>query len=280
MLATRSLTWTESFARAALFLSTLSAAVIVLGLVGPATQFGPEFFAFALVLLPVALFVGIATFLRIDEGNREDIFWIAGMNRIRHAYVRMRPAATPFLILGTTDDVPGITRSFGPLAGTYSFAHFFVTIPGMIAVIDGVLAGAIAGMATTFTGASIAALIAVGATVGVFTAFLLARVSQRGFLRLMETQKPAFPSEESSPGWARLTDTAVARFRPAACHGARLAQAPRARRLVSRVSPDPSRSGDRAGAVGDWRATRKEMARAFRIRETRARLRLSVRREG
>ena len=54
------------------------------------------------------------------------------MNRIRQAYVRMRPAAAPFLILGTTDDVPGITRSFGPLAGTYSFAHFFVTIPGMI----------------------------------------------------------------------------------------------------------------------------------------------------
>lgn len=199
LLATRSLTWTESFSRAALFLSTLSAAVIVLGLVGPATQFGPEFFAFALVLLPVALFVGVATFLRIDEGNREDIFWVAGMNRIRQGYVRMRPAAAPFLILGTTDDAPGITRSFGPLAGTYSFAHFFVTIPGMIAVIDGVLAGAIASMASTFTGASIAVLIAVGATVGVVTAFLLARVSQRGFMRLMATQKPAFPSEASGP---------------------------------------------------------------------------------
>ena len=114
LLATRSLTWTESFSRAALFLSTLSAAVIVLGLVGPATQFGPQFFAFALVLLPVALFVGLATFLRIDEGNREDIFWVAGMNRIRQGYVRMRPAAAPFLILGTTDDAPGITRSYRP----------------------------------------------------------------------------------------------------------------------------------------------------------------------
>jgi hypothetical protein len=198
LLATRSLTWTESFSRAALFLSTLSAAVIVLGLVGPATQFGSEFFAFALVILPVTLFVGVATFLRIDEGNREDIFWVGGMNRIRHAYVRMRPAAAPFLILGTTDDVPGIIRSFGALAGTYSFAHFFVTILGMVAVIDGVLAGAIAGMATTFTGASIALLIAVGAAVGVVTVFLLARVSQRGFMRLFETQKPAFPSEASA----------------------------------------------------------------------------------
>ena len=52
---------------------------------------------------------------------------------------------------------------------------------------------------TTFTGASIAVLIAVGATVGVVTAFLLARVSQREFMRLMETQRPAFPSEASGP---------------------------------------------------------------------------------
>jgi hypothetical protein len=198
LLATRSLTWTESFSRAALFLSTLSAAVIVLGLVGPATHFGPEFFAFALIILPVALFVGVATFLRIDEGNRDDIFWVVGMNRIRQAYVRMRPAAAPFLILGTTDDLPGITQSFGALTGTYSVAHFFVTIPGMIAVIDAVLAGTIAGMAGTFTGASIAVLIAVGVAVGVVTGFLLARVSQRGVMRLIETQKPVFPSEASA----------------------------------------------------------------------------------
>ena len=122
--------------------------------------------------LPVTLFVGVATFLRIDEGNRDDAFWLAGMNRIRQAYVRMRPAAAPFLILGTTDDVPGITQSAGALAGTYSVGHFFVTIPGMIAVIDGVLAGTIAAMAATFTGASIAVLIVGGAAVGVVTALL------------------------------------------------------------------------------------------------------------
>ena len=145
--------------------------------------------------LPVTLFVGVATFLRIDEGNRDDAFWLAGMNRIRQAYVRMRPAAAPFLILGTTDDVPGITQSAGALAGTYSVGHFFVTIPGMIAVIDGVLAGRIAAMAATFTGASIAVLIVGGAAVGVVTALLLARVSQRGFTLLGEVWKPAFSSE-------------------------------------------------------------------------------------
>jgi hypothetical protein len=199
LLATRALTYSESFSRAALFLSTLSASVIVLGLVGPATHFGPEFFGFALVILPVALFVGVATFIRIDEGNRDDIVWVAGMNRIRQGYVRMRPEAAQFLILGTRDDTPGVVQSFGPFAeGTYSFAHFFVTIPGMIAVIDGVLAGAIAGIAGWFTGASIAVLIAAGIAVGVVTGFLLARVSQRAIMGFIGGYVPAFPSEPSA----------------------------------------------------------------------------------
>jgi hypothetical protein len=199
LLATRSLTWTESFSRAALFLSTLSASVIVLGLVGPATHFGPEFFAFALVILPVALFVGVATFLRIDQGNREDIYWVVGMNRIRQGYVRMRPEVAPFLILGTTDDRRGIVQSASPFAAsTYSIAHVFVTIPGMIAVIDSVLAGAITGITGWFTGASTAILIIAGAAVGLVTGLLLARVSQREMDDLARSYVPAFPSESSA----------------------------------------------------------------------------------
>lgn len=199
LLATRSLTWTESFSRAALFLSTLSASVIVLGLVGPATHFGPEFFAFALVILPVALFVGVATFFRIDQDNREDIYWVVGMNRIRQGYVRLRPDVAPFLILGTTDDRQGIIKSAGPFAGsTYSIGHFFVTIPGMIAVIDSVLAGAITGITGWFTGAAIAVLIGAGVAVGLVTGLLLARVSQREMEGLATSYVPAFPSEASA----------------------------------------------------------------------------------
>jgi hypothetical protein len=194
LLASRSLTWTESFSRATLFLSTLSASVIVLGLVGPATHFGPEFFGFALVILPVALFVGVATFVRIDEGNRIDVAWVAGMNRIRQAYVRMRPEALPYLILGTTDDPRGIIQSFGlPPDTRYSVSHFFVTIPGMIAVIDGVLAGAIAGIVLSFTSASLVVLILVGVAIGIATGVALARFSGRAFNRLLASYVPKFP---------------------------------------------------------------------------------------
>src|SRR5690349_12207179 len=85
LLATRSLSWNESFSRAGLFLSVVSATAVALALVGQATSFGDRFTAFALVMLPVDLFVGLATFTRLDEVNGEDFLWVAGMNRIRHA---------------------------------------------------------------------------------------------------------------------------------------------------------------------------------------------------
>ena len=93
LLATRSLSWNESFSRAGLFLSVVSATAVALALVGQATDFGERFMAFALVMLPVDLFVGLATFTRLDEVNGEDAIWVAGMNRIRHAYSRwIRPS--------------------------------------------------------------------------------------------------------------------------------------------------------------------------------------------
>src|SRR5438093_286236 len=81
LLATRSMLWNEAFARAALFLSILSASVIALSLIGTDR---PDFRIFALVVLPVTLFIGVATFVRIDDSNREEALWIIAMNRIRH----------------------------------------------------------------------------------------------------------------------------------------------------------------------------------------------------
>src|SRR5947208_7935255 len=147
LLATRSLSWNESFSRAGLFLSVVSATAVALALVGQATNFDARFVAFALVMLPVDLFVGIATFTRLDEVNGEDAVWIAGMNRIRHAYLEIGPGLAPYFITGTTDDPAGLERTFGVHRPGSAMAHWIVTMPGMVAVIDGVLAGLLAGLA-------------------------------------------------------------------------------------------------------------------------------------
>ena len=65
LLSTRALSWNEAFSRATMFLSVLSGAVVALALVAQATAFGEGFVTFALLILPVVLFVGVTTFMRL-----------------------------------------------------------------------------------------------------------------------------------------------------------------------------------------------------------------------
>ncbi|MDQ3127853.1 MAG: hypothetical protein M3Q66_05265 [Chloroflexota bacterium] len=191
LLANRSLIWTESFARAGLFLSLLSASVVALSLMGTAS---PDFLGFALILLPVTLFVGVATFFRLDDSNREDALWVAGMNRIRHAYVSIVPAVAERLTSGYTDDAIGIGRSFG-LTGDvrYTIAHFFVTMPGMIAVVDAVLAAVITWAALSRIGFAGTGVAVAAVVVGIVTAVLLGMRSQRAFNGTISQFRPRFP---------------------------------------------------------------------------------------
>src|SRR5580765_629999 len=55
LLASRGLAWNESFARAGMYLSTLSGAIVALSLIGGVDGFHDAFFVIALVVLPVVL---------------------------------------------------------------------------------------------------------------------------------------------------------------------------------------------------------------------------------
>jgi hypothetical protein len=199
LLATRSMSWTESFSRTGLFLSVLSATVVALGLVGGATGFDSEFAVFALALLPVALFVGLATFVRLDEVNLEDTYWVAAMNRIRHAYLEAKPGLEPYFTAGWSDDMVGIARTFAMTrkpTPANTFVHQFVTTPGMVAVIDGALAAAISGIGiSAIGGPGMSSTIPIALVVGVVTtAILMWTTVQRG-RRVMATWEERFPIE-------------------------------------------------------------------------------------
>ena len=191
LLATRSMLWDEAFARAALFLSVLSASVVALSLIGTER---PDFRIFALIVLPVALFIGVATFLRIDDSNREEILWVSAMNQIRHGYVTMVPAIANRFVSGVTDDMTGITRSYGLQPDVrYSIFHFFVTVPGMIAVVDGVIAGVIAARAVGQLGIPTIGLGAAALVIGITTTVLLGIRSKRQFDKFGAAHQPRFP---------------------------------------------------------------------------------------
>ena len=195
LLSTRALSWNEAFSRATMFLSVLSGAVVALALVAEATAFGEGFETFALLILPVVLFVGIATFMRLVAINHEDVGWVVGMNLLRHAYLRAAPELRPYFVSGSTDDEPGIMATFGATPGPGSFAHGFVTTPGMLAVIDGVIAGILAGILTLRAGLGTPIGIGSSVVVGIITVALLVIHQYRGVVTPRGSRPTRFPEE-------------------------------------------------------------------------------------
>jgi hypothetical protein len=152
LLSTRALSWNEAFSRATMFLAVLSGAVLALALVAQARGFDEGFTTFALLILPVVLFVGIATFVRLVSINHEDVGWVIGMNLLRHAYLAAAPDLRHYFVTGSSDDETGIMATFGARPGRGSFVHELVTTPGVLAVLDGVIAGVLLGILTMRAG--------------------------------------------------------------------------------------------------------------------------------
>jgi hypothetical protein len=149
LLATRSMSWNEAFARASMFLSLLSGAIVSLALVAQATAFGEGFIVFALLILPVVLFVGVATYVRLLEINNEDYVWVRGMNRLRGAYLEIDPGLAPYFITGTTEDAMGVFKTFGAEDQSNldtGLFHGFVTTPTTIGFVDAMVAAVLAAI--------------------------------------------------------------------------------------------------------------------------------------
>jgi len=152
LLSSRSLGYTESMNRVSMFIAALSGAVVALALVAQATDFGTGFHAFALVLLPVVWLLGLVTIIRLGQVNREDAIWVQGMNRIRHAYLEIAPELEPYFVTSSHDDPRGVVTSAMAMQQIPRFQGF-VAVPGVVAVLDSVVAGAIAGIAGLAGGA-------------------------------------------------------------------------------------------------------------------------------
>ncbi|MEA2655030.1 MAG: hypothetical protein QOI23_395 [Chloroflexota bacterium] len=198
LLATRSLTFTESFGRVNVFLAILSGAVIALALVAQADHFGPTFISVAILTLLVVLFAGVATIGRLMSLNRDDFRWVIGMNRLRRAYLDLHPELEPNFITSPYDDVPGALQTLGinPAASGRlgSTLHVFQTLPGMLSVIVAAVAAGIGALV-----ASALALPAPGVVLAAAATFVVAVVlmgiwGRRSFTRSDPALAPRFPS--------------------------------------------------------------------------------------
>jgi hypothetical protein len=203
LLATRSLVYTESMSRTSIFVAALTGSVVALALVAQASDFGSGFVAFALVLLPVVYFLGWVTIVRLTQVNQENARWVQGMNRIRNAYLQLAPELEPYFVTSKYDDDAGVLESAVGAVGPTPRYQALVAAPGVVAVIDSVVAGAAAGIAGVGLDLGIGWSLVLGCVAFLVSMALFivwARGKIGGFLSGLD---PIFPSPTNADGARR-----------------------------------------------------------------------------
>jgi hypothetical protein len=198
LLATRSLTYTESLGRVNMFLTILSGAVIALALVAQADRFGTAFISIAIFMLTVVFVVGVFTVARLMSLNRDDFRWVLGMNRLRKAYLDLHPDLEPYFTTSPYDDLPGALQTLGiDVTGADrlgSMFHGLQTLPGMLSVIVAAVAGAVGGLiAVGFEAPPVVVLLA-GVVFFVLAVGLMGVWGRRAVRGLSPGLEPRFPS--------------------------------------------------------------------------------------
>ena len=118
-MSARALVYNEAFARAGMFLAFLSASLVALGLVATATGFSEDgFLSVAAIILALNLFVGLASLGRIAAASGEDIRYLQGINRLRHAYHEMVPGLERYFVSSRFDDIQSVLSFYGPAAAS------------------------------------------------------------------------------------------------------------------------------------------------------------------
>src|SRR5215213_5842603 len=141
--AARSATVFEANGRTSLFLGAVSSSLVALAFIGQMSEMGQAFFLFALILLPSLIFLGLVTFVRVNQTGIEDMIAARSINRIRHYYTEVAPLAKTYFIMSTNDDMIGYVQNLG---GRASIFQQFVSTAGLVSVLNSVLTAVFVGL--------------------------------------------------------------------------------------------------------------------------------------
>ena len=200
LLTTRTQLWNEAFSRGGMFLAVVSGSVVALALVAQATEFGEEFVLFSLLLLPMVIFVGVVTCVRVVQSNAEDRRWLLAMNRIRHGYLQVAPDLAPYFTTSQYDDTAGLLQSYGRSRGMRTPMSGLLSTAGVVSTVNGMLAAVFLGLLVAEMGGSVGAIVAAG--VGGFVALAAAhlRYQHRVVQSTATFDPPRFPTPEPGGG--------------------------------------------------------------------------------
>jgi hypothetical protein len=189
--SSRGSTISESSARAAMYLGSLSASLVSLGFVAQISATGDTFRVFALVVLPTLFVLGVFTFVRLVESSVEDIFYGRAINRIRSYYLELVGPEARYFMLVPYDDALGVLRNMGL---TPSKWQMYFTSASAIAVVNSVVGGSALAIACWV---AFDASLAVSAIVGTLVAVVLVAAHLRWSRQRLERgvpTEPLFPS--------------------------------------------------------------------------------------
>jgi hypothetical protein len=87
----------ESTSRATIFIGSVSAGLVALGLIATATRIGTAFYAFGLILLSALSFIGFVTCDRVLQSGIEELHYVERIARLRAYYFEFAPELTHYL---------------------------------------------------------------------------------------------------------------------------------------------------------------------------------------
>jgi hypothetical protein len=169
--------------------------------------FDRDFLLFAAVVLGFDLFIGLATLGRVSSASNEDLRCIAGMNRIRNAYLEIGPGLEPYFITSRYDDLRGILSTYGEPTGEHpslflGFLHGLTTTDGMVSMITTGIAAVLGVVVALLIGAAPNVAIGVGSGTFIALLFVLSGVGYRNFSRFSVRLRPRFPTPPADRGVA------------------------------------------------------------------------------
>ena len=182
----------ESSSRSALYLGSVSATLVGLGLTAQVSKVGEVFDVFALVALPTLFALGVFTFVRLVELGIEDFLLGRAINRIRHYYLERAGETARYFMLSGNDDAGGVMANMGLVP---SPLQLYFTAAIAIAVVNAVIGGAVVAIAVGLAfDTSLGAAVASGSAAALTAPIVAVRYQRTR--RDTGTRHPSlFPSE-------------------------------------------------------------------------------------
>jgi hypothetical protein len=201
LLSARSLAYNEAFVRAGMFLTFLSMSFVALALLAQAMSFGRDFLSVAALVIGFDFVVGLATFVRINGANLDDLRAVHGMARIRHAYTEIAPIVTPYFTTPTHDDIDAVLTVYGPISPSTwgQLTYALSTSGGMV----GLIVSMVGGVLTTVLAMLVAVPGGIAVWIGVAAAVLVMAAlfvfTSRAVVRAQARIPARFPTPAPTP---------------------------------------------------------------------------------